>query len=43
LLEVQVDKGAPEGEKYVFHGEADEYVLLVNNNSYFSLELNLEM
>ena len=25
ILEVQVDKGAPNGEKYVFHGEADEF------------------
>ena len=25
ILEVQIDKGAPDGEKYVFHGEADEY------------------
>ena len=25
VLEVQVAKGAPHGEKYVFHGEADEY------------------
>jgi|LauGreDrversion4_2_1035121.scaffolds.fasta_scaffold203292_1 DnaJ family protein A protein 2 len=25
ILEVQIDKGAPNGEKYVFHGEADEY------------------
>jgi DnaJ family protein A protein 2 len=24
IIEVQVDKGAPNGEKYVFHGEADE-------------------
>lgn len=24
ILEVQIDKGAPNGEKYVFHGEADE-------------------
>ena len=22
---MQIDKGAPNGEKYVFHGEADEY------------------
>lgn len=25
ILEVQIDKGAPNGEKYIFHGEADEY------------------
>ena len=25
ILEVQIDKGAPNGEKYVFHGEADEF------------------
>jgi DnaJ-class molecular chaperone len=25
VLEVSVDKGAPNGEKYVLHGEADEY------------------
>jgi DnaJ family protein A protein 2 len=25
ILEVQVDKGAPNGEKYVMHGEADEF------------------
>lgn len=25
VLEVQIDKGAPNGEKYVFHGEADEF------------------
>lgn len=25
ILEVTIDKGAPNGEKYVFHGEADEY------------------
>ncbi len=25
VLEVQIDKGAPNGEKYVLHGEADEY------------------
>lgn len=25
VLEAQIDKGAPNGEKYVFHGEADEY------------------
>jgi len=25
IIEVQVDKGAPNSEKYVFHGEADEY------------------
>lgn len=25
ILDVQIDKGAPNGEKYVFHGEADEY------------------
>lgn len=24
ILEAQIDKGAPNGEKYVFHGEADE-------------------
>ncbi len=26
LLEVQIDKGCPDGERYTFHGEADEYV-----------------
>lgn len=25
VLEVTIDKGAPNGEKYVLHGEADEY------------------
>lgn len=25
VIEVQIDKGAPNGEKYLFHGEADEY------------------
>ena len=25
VLEVQIDKGSPNGEKQVFHGEADEY------------------
>ena len=25
VLEVQIDKGAPNGEKYVLHGEADEF------------------
>jgi len=25
VLEVEIDKGAPNGEKYIFHGEADEY------------------
>lgn len=25
VLECQVDKGAPHGEKYLFHGESDEY------------------
>lgn len=25
ILEVQIEKGAPDQEKYVFHGEADEY------------------
>jgi DnaJ family protein A protein 2 len=25
IIEVQIDKGAPNGEKYVFHGEADEF------------------
>lgn len=25
VLEVRVDKGAPDGEKYIFHGEADEH------------------
>lgn len=25
VIEVTIDKGAPNGEKYVFHGEADEY------------------
>jgi DnaJ-class molecular chaperone len=25
VIEVQVDKGAPHGEKYVFHGESDEH------------------
>lgn len=25
MLEVQIDKGAPNGEKYIFHGEADEF------------------
>ena len=25
ILEVQIDKGAPNGEKYIFHGEADEF------------------
>ena len=25
VLEVNVDKGAPHGEKYLFHGESDEY------------------
>lgn len=25
VLECQVDKGAPNGQKYVFHGESDEY------------------
>jgi len=24
VIEVQVDKGAPHGEKYIFHGESDE-------------------
>ncbi len=24
VVEYQIDKGAPNGEKYVFHGEADE-------------------
>ena len=24
-LNVEVDKGAPNGEKYVIHGEADEF------------------
>jgi DnaJ-class molecular chaperone len=24
-LECKVDKGAPDGEKYIFHGEADEH------------------
>lgn len=23
IIEVQIDKGAPNGERYVFHGEAD--------------------
>ena len=25
IIEVEIDKGSPHGEKYVFHGEADEY------------------
>lgn len=25
IIEVQIDKGAPHGEKYVFHGEGDEF------------------
>ena len=25
ILEVTIDKGAPQGEKYVFHGEGDEF------------------
>ena len=25
MLEVTVDKGSPDGEKYFFHGEADEH------------------
>ena len=25
VLEVNIDKGAPHGEKYLFHGESDEY------------------
>ena len=25
VLECQVDKGAPHGEKYIFHGESDEH------------------
>lgn len=25
VLECQVDKGVPHGEKYVFHGESDEH------------------
>jgi len=25
VIECQVDKGAPHGEKYIFHGESDEY------------------
>jgi DnaJ family protein A protein 2 len=25
VLECNVDKGAPDGEKYIFHGEADEH------------------
>jgi len=25
VIEAQIDKGAPNGEKYVFHGEADEF------------------
>ena len=25
VLEVAIDKGAPDGEKFTFHGEADEY------------------
>lgn len=25
VLEVSIDKGSPNGEKYVLHGEADEY------------------
>ena len=25
IIEVQVDKGAPNGERYVFHGEADQH------------------
>ena len=26
VLECRVDKGAPDGEKYIFHGEADEHL-----------------
>jgi len=25
VLEITIDKGAPDGEKYFFHGEADEH------------------
>lgn len=25
IIDVTIDKGSPNGEKYVFHGEADEY------------------
>ena len=25
VIEIEVDKGAPHGEKYLFHGESDEY------------------
>ena len=25
IIEAQIDKGSPNGEKYVFHGESDEY------------------
>ena len=25
VISVVVDKGAPHGEKYIFHGEADEF------------------
>lgn len=25
IIDVQIDKGAPNGERYVFHGEADEF------------------
>ena len=24
-MEVTIDKGSPDGAKYIFHGEADEY------------------
>lgn len=25
VIECQIDKGAPHGEKYIFHGESDEH------------------
>jgi DnaJ-class molecular chaperone len=25
IIEVNIDKGSPHAEKYIFHGEADEY------------------
>jgi DnaJ-class molecular chaperone len=43
-INVKIDKGAPDGQRYTFHGEGHELVFLIYNlNNKFSQMLKLEM